>query len=175
MKMKGMIILALLFSITIAGVFVVAQQRPQTFDVISIKRNNSGDTSAAVIPRPGNGLSATNVTLMQLVRNAFQIQEYQVLGQPGWFDSERFNIEAKAPPDAGAEPRIEILMPMLQALLADRFKLAFHRENKDMPIYELAVARNGHKMKEVQVENCVPPPAGSCGTFRANPTQIIGD
>jgi uncharacterized protein (TIGR03435 family) len=106
--------------------------------VVSIKRNNSGSVDAAVIPRPGNGLTATNVTLTQLVRNAFQIQEYQVSGQPAWFNSERFDIEAKAPADAGAESRVEIVMSMLQALLADRFKLAFHRENKEMSIYELA-------------------------------------
>src|SRR5262245_21301933 len=140
MTTRGMMILALLFSLL--------QKPGPTFEVVSIKRNNSGSNNAAVIPRPGNGLTATNVTLMQLVRNAFQIQEYQVSGQPAWFNSERFDIEAKASVDAGAEPRVEILMPMLQALLADRFKMAFHRENKEMAIYELTVARGGDKLKE---------------------------
>jgi len=150
-------------------------QKPAlSFDVASIKPNNSGGRNSVVLPRPGGGFTATNVTMMQLMRFGFSIQEFQVSGQlPNWFNIERFDIEARA--DVQGEPRAEVWQPMLQALLADRFKLAFHKEVRAMPAYDLIVSKNGHKLQRVEPGECLPPPAGMCGTFRASTSQIIGD
>ena len=151
-----------------------APQKPAlSFDVASIKPNNSGDRSSVVLPRPGGGFTATNVTMMQLMRFGFSIQEFQVSGQPNWFNTERFDMEAKA--DVPGEPQAAVWQPMLQALLADRFKLAFHKEQRAMPAYDLVVSKNGHKLQRVEPGECLPPPAGMCGTFRASSSQIIGD
>jgi len=166
---------ALLLSLTIAAGSAVAQQTvPRAFEVASIKLNNSGDGSSAVIPRPGGGLTATNVNLIQLLRFGFQIQEYQIAGQPNWATARRFDIEARAGGNT-AELPADAWQPMLQQLLADRFKLTFHREQREVPVFELVVARNGHKLQKATLDDCSAPPAGSCGTFRASSQQIIGD
>lgn len=58
------------------------------------------------------------------MKTAYRVEDFQILGGPGWLDSDRFDIEAKA---AGSPPQEQVRL-MLQSLLADRFKLALHRE-----------------------------------------------
>jgi uncharacterized protein (TIGR03435 family) len=174
MRSRSAILLTLGLSISVATVCEGRQKSPLTFEVASIRQNNSGDRNTAVIPRPGR-LTATNVTVMQLMRNAFQIQEFQVSRQPAWFNSEKYDLEATAGADGRAEIPGEWWREMLQTLLADRFKLAFHREERTMTVYELSVVKSGHKMTAVSLEDCAPPPRGLCGAFRASSSQIIGD
>ena len=150
-----------------------AQQSPQpAFEVASVRLNRSGESSANILPRRG-GFSAVNMTLMQLVRFAFQIQEFQVTKQTSWFNTERYDIEAKAPAGRDAE-KGEVWQGMLQDLLAKRFKLAYHVEQRQQDVYELTVARSGHKLKRARLTDCVFPTPGECG-FRASLTQIVGD
>jgi uncharacterized protein (TIGR03435 family) len=78
-----------------------------------------------------------NLTLKELIMVAYTVQPDLVTGGPPWLASERFDVAAKAPP---ATPETK-LIAMLQRLLADRFKLAIHRENKVMPVYALVVAK----------------------------------
>jgi uncharacterized protein (TIGR03435 family) len=73
------------------------------------------------------------------------VREYQVTG-PDWLGSDKFDIVAKFPQHSGDSQA----GPRLQKLLADRFKLAFHRESKEMPVYALVVAKNGPKIKAVE-------------------------
>ena len=139
----------------IAGLSIAlqsAQIPPMAFEVASIKPNNYGDRNSAVMPQPGGGLSATNVTLVQLMRFGFQIQGFQISGLPGWANSLRFDIAAKAAADAQYPPGA--WQSMLQTLLADRFKLSFHREQRPMAIFELAISRNGHKLQQASPDNC---------------------
>jgi uncharacterized protein (TIGR03435 family) len=84
-------------------------------------------------------------------------KDYQVSGLPGWARTDTFDIEAKM--DDATLAALQKLPPkeqsrqrlfMLQALLADRFKLRIHRETKEMPIYALVVAKGGFKLKESQ-------------------------
>ncbi len=70
------------------------------------------------------------------------MQAIQVQG-PAWLDSNRYDIVAKT---AESTPP-ERLRQMMQTLLADRFKLVFHRETKEMQAYVVTVGKNGHKMK----------------------------
>jgi uncharacterized protein (TIGR03435 family) len=111
---------------------------------------------------------ATNVTLSQLVRDAYGVQEFQIANQPGWFDAERFDVEAIMA--AGAKQ--EDAQLMLQALLADRFKLAFHREQRPAGVYALVVAKDGPKLTKADPSKCSNTTSG-CG-FNASPTQIVG-
>ena len=76
---------------------------------------------------------------MQMVRTAYGVQEFQVTGHPGWFETERFDIEARI----GADAKEGDWQIMFQSLLADRFKLALHRESRDMPVLALVAARSG--------------------------------
>jgi uncharacterized protein (TIGR03435 family) len=91
---------------------------------------------------PGR-FTTVNMSLSSLVSLAYNLKRYEYSG-PSWMDSERFDIVAKVPLGATKEQ----FRVMLQNLLADRFKLAIHREKKDMQVYELVVGKNGSKLKE---------------------------
>src|SRR5436190_3888523 len=82
-------------------------------------------------------------SLSDLIRTAYRIKTHQVSG-PDWLGGERFNVLGKMP--AGSTE--EQIPEMLQALLADRFKLTFHKESKEHAIYALVVGKGGHKMKD---------------------------
>jgi uncharacterized protein (TIGR03435 family) len=89
----------------------------------------------------------SNVTLKSVITRAYGVKPHQISG-PAWLDSERYDIVATIP--AGA-PR-EQIPTMLQSMLADRFKLAVHREQKVMPVYALVAGKNGPKLHEADAE-----------------------
>jgi uncharacterized protein (TIGR03435 family) len=143
---------------TIVGAAALAAQAPQSgaaplaFEVASIKPNNSGDGRVMMQNQPGRFI-ATNVTLRLLIRNAYQLQDFQISGGPSWLGSDHFDINAKVPegvrdmggpqlPGAGPGP----LQLMMRALLAERFKLVVHNETKESPIYALVLARSDGKL-----------------------------
>ena len=130
-----------------------AQPNPQ-FEVASIKPNKSGDGRVMMSVQPGGRFTATNVTLRMMIRNAYQLQEFQITGGPSWIADERFDIAAKAEAgDTMGDPfRAEQTgqpsrgQLMIRALLAERFKLVVHNEEKEMPIYALVPARSDGKL-----------------------------
>jgi uncharacterized protein (TIGR03435 family) len=136
---------------------VPSAQAPQApagapaFEVASIKPNNSGDGRIMMQNQPGRYV-ATNVTLRLLIRNAYQLQDFQITGGPSWLASDHFDINAKvpdeframAPPAPGSGPGP--LQLMIRALLVERFKLVVHNETKDSPIYALILARADGKL-----------------------------
>jgi uncharacterized protein (TIGR03435 family) len=84
-----------------------------------------------------------SMSLADLIRVAYRVKPYQISG-PDWMASERFDVLAKLPEGASREQVPE----MLQALLAERFKLTAHRESKEHAVYALVVGKNGPKLKE---------------------------
>jgi len=115
----------------------------QTFEVASVKVNLSGARAVSIgSPSPGT-FRAENVWLRFLIQNAWNVKDFQVSGGPGWANSDRFDIGAKA----SSPVRFEQMRPMLQALLEDRFRLMVHTESKDMPVYALTVAKGGIRLK----------------------------
>jgi uncharacterized protein (TIGR03435 family) len=124
----------------------------QTFDVASIKVSQIGKAGGEGSRRentqvsPGT-LNMRNVTLKTAIRWAYHVMDVQVVG-PDWLANERYDIMAKA---AGPAPEAELRV-MLQALLADRFKLAVHPQTKEMSAYALIVGKNGPKFHETQSE-----------------------
>jgi uncharacterized protein (TIGR03435 family) len=94
-----------------------------------------------------------SMSLAELIRTAYRMKPYQVSG-PDWMASQRFDIMAKMPEGASKDKVPE----MLQALLADRFKLTAHRESKDFPAYALIVGKNGPKLKDAEPSPAAPPP-----------------
>jgi uncharacterized protein (TIGR03435 family) len=120
------------------------------FEVASIKASNPSALrpgrmgSVRVVTTPGR-LTARNAYLRELIKDAYGLEDYQISGGPGWIGSSKFDVEGKSTDGASRER----LLLMLQALLADRFKLAFHRETKELPIYALIVAKNGPKFQSL--------------------------
>lgn len=91
----------------------------------------------------GAQVHGTWFSLKDYLTMAYRLKEYQIVGPP-WIGSERFDLAAKLPAGAGREQVPE----MLQALLADRFKVKLHHETKEFPVYALLVAKGGVKIKE---------------------------
>jgi uncharacterized protein (TIGR03435 family) len=89
---------------------------------------------------------ARNHTLKTLVQAAYNLNPRAVSGGPPWIDSDHYDILAKTPGEA--RPNLEEQMSMLRNLLADRFKLTLHREQKDLPYFALTAAKNGPKLRE---------------------------
>jgi uncharacterized protein (TIGR03435 family) len=86
---------------------------------------------------------ARNHALKTLIAAAYNVSPKAISGGPSWIDSDHYDILAKAPGEV--RPNLEEQMSMLRKLLADRFKLTFHREQKDMPIYALTVGKERPK------------------------------
>lgn len=98
-------------------------------------------------------------TLRDLMMDAYNVKRSQISGAPGWMDSEQFDIVAKVPQGATKEQ----VRVMLQNFLAERFRLTFHRETKERPIYALVVGAKGPNLKESTVTDtplasAAPPP-----------------
>jgi uncharacterized protein (TIGR03435 family) len=113
-----------------------------TFEVASIKPNKSGDGRVMIGMPPTGRFTATNVPVRLLMQQSFNLQPFQIVGGPSWITSDRFDVVAKAPD--GFAP--DQLRPMVRALLVDRFKLKTHMETREMPIYELVLARPDGKL-----------------------------
>jgi uncharacterized protein (TIGR03435 family) len=116
-----------------APAFAVATIRPSSG---SVQFEHDGQTETS----PGS-LRMHDVTVHTCIKWAYSVQDNQIAG-PAWLDSERYDIVAKA--DAPAtEAQMKI---MLQTLLADRFALAFHREQKEMKAIIFTVVPGGSKL-----------------------------
>ena len=124
----------------------------QSFEVASVKPSNPNPTgplgaTPMILPALGR-LTAQNVTLRMLVMTAYNRQPFQIVGGTPWWNANKFDITAKAEDGSAG---LEQMRTMLQGLLADRFKLKAHIETREVPIYELVLARGdkkfGPKMK----------------------------
>lgn len=136
-----------------------------TFEVASIKPSSPDARGVMIQNQPGGGLRMTNVPLRVLITQAYDIRDFQLSGGPGWMNSDRYDITAKAdrsaatdspPPDprqlsdSQVKTMMEQMRERLRSLLADRFQLAIHRETKDAPVYALVVAKGGSKLQEAK-------------------------
>jgi uncharacterized protein (TIGR03435 family) len=159
----------------------LAQSRPaapqREFEVASIKRNISGDFPIQLHITAGR-FRATNIPVQELITMAYRIRDFQLSQAPAWLRSERYDIEAKASAKAGYYD----LTAMLQPLLEDRLQLKFHTEQKEMPVYSLAVTKPG---KLVEAAGECPPssdelpdpaklPHGPCGFLFILPGHLAG-
>ena len=138
-------------------------QEPLQFDAASVKSNTASGPTMVQMPPTGR-VNIVNATFRTLLRTAYRLQDYQIIGGPAWVNADRFDIQATPPagfkpeplgfPCLGADCPLSRNQIMLQGLLADRFELTSHRETRELPVYELTIARNGFKLKPV-----APPPA----------------
>ena len=152
-----------------------AQSKPgdPAFEVASVKPGDPDARGMRIRVAPGGGLNAENVNLRQLITLAYDIQDFQLAGAPGWVDTGRFTIIAKGPATPAGAPQelsqreeADLIKARLRTLLADRFQLQVRKELKDAPVYALVQAKNGHRMK---------PAAGPHGGLGSIPGQMTGE
>jgi uncharacterized protein (TIGR03435 family) len=136
-----------------------AQAQPgagRAFEVASIKPS-ALDARGTRSARPPGRLEIGNMTLKDMIVYAYSVQPFQVSGGPGWVDSAHYDISARA----GAQVSREDVLLMLQALLEDRFQLAFTRETRELPVFALVLARKDGKLGP----RLTPSKEGACTPF----------
>ena len=113
---------------------------------------------------------ARNHALNALIAAAYNLSLQAISGGPKWVVSDHYDILAKAPGEI--RPNLGEQMSMLRNLLADRFKLTFHREQKELSIYVLSVAKNGPKLKESRLSAEAPPEGPPPLVFVVSPEVV---
>jgi uncharacterized protein (TIGR03435 family) len=135
----------------------------QSFDVASVKPSPANPKPREIRGGPGSTdpgtVTLTSLDLLSLITMAYGIGPFQVVG-PDWLNRTRFDLVAKV----RAGTTVEQYRAMLQQLLAERFRLAVHRDQKEGRILELAVARNGPRLTASP-----PAPEAQDGTLRPLP------
>lgn len=157
-------------------------QTPLAFDVASIKPHPPGENNSST--QTGNGqFNATNVTMRQVILNAYGLQDFQLQGGPGWISDDRWDIQAKSLDESAAvdesklsDPdrnlRREQMRERLRSLLAERMGLVVRRESREQTIYELQVAKSGPKLTPAANASGGVSTRGRNGQFSATFTAI---
>lgn len=148
--------LTLVLLIATAASAQTTQTTPPTFDVASIHLHTPQPNEHNQIWSASNdgNLTTSNISLKALIQFAFDMPKSRIVGAPEWTTSQFFDIEAKSTDDTlnrrlhdlPSEQAKPIKLAMIQSLLADRFGLKTHREQRVLPIYELVAAKDGPKL-----------------------------
>jgi uncharacterized protein (TIGR03435 family) len=132
--------------------FQASGQTAPAFEVTSVKpapqdyRQRSGKFGCSA----GGGFAAGGSPVTAIIRFAYGVKYFQILGGPAWAGDELYEIEGKPPtPVSGTSSVEDQCRLMLQSLLRDRFKLVLRRESREIPAYALVVDKNGPKIKKV--------------------------
>ena len=139
------------------------------YKATSVKPSKAGIGADRMTKIAPGEVTVANETAQELIQGAFDIKDDQIVGAPGWLNSQRYDIDAKVDTSAEGEDTLagealwERNQRMLQALLSNRFKLEIHRETRLIPVYELLIAADGLRLREsvpadsaprvIQVEN----------------------
>jgi uncharacterized protein (TIGR03435 family) len=134
-----------LLATLVLSAFIYAQGPERlTFEIFSIKPADPNSKRGGITPMPGGQTyQANNVPVKLIMGLMYKVPATQIVGGPPWFGSETFDIEAKA----AHASSIDDLHTMFQNLLADEFKLKFHKETKEGPVYALVIDKSGSKLK----------------------------
>jgi bla regulator protein blaR1 len=177
---------ACLALLTCFGLFGQSSTPPLTFEVASVKPSGTNDRRIMIQIQPGGSFRTSGSTLKMLVTFAYDVREFQVSGGPGWINTDRFDIVAKAERSSAAEtlpddPRKmteeqrktvgDQMRERLQALLTDRFQLTLHRETKEQSVYALVIAKSGSKLQASQAKEA----DGPRGRMMMNRGELSGE
>jgi uncharacterized protein (TIGR03435 family) len=180
MKARLVATVAVTVALAIARLWSQSPQQKPSFDVVSIKPSPPLGNGPIRIGggTQGDRFTMNSATLRMLLQMAYQSAgstpltgRLEIIGGPGWMDSDRYDVQAKADCSGGKIPR-ETLQLMMRSLLEDRFHLKAHLETRELPIYNLVAAKDGPKIKR-SADQTPPPfaavPLGPCEPVAANP------
>ena len=148
MNRSTRMVLAIILSSSGPGWSQAPRSVPRSFEVASIRPNQTDSESRRAAASPGGKFNASNVTLKLLIARALGVAEFQIERGPSWIDTEKYDIAARA--DTPLELTREELRPCLQTLLEERFRLKFHHQPKEGSVFSLALSKNGPRFKEHQ-------------------------
>jgi len=164
--------LLIFLGIGVAVIPIHSQTKPQkpSFEIVSVKPSPPG-TNWLVMPPQGDRMTMSGVSLRILMAMAYRDSatgfEFEVFGGPDWMDSARYDVQAKADCSGGIISRDQQAL-MVQSILEERFQLKAHLETRDMPVYNLVVAKDGPKLM-ASADQTPPPPIFPVGQL-CNPT-----
>jgi uncharacterized protein (TIGR03435 family) len=145
-----------------------------SFDVATIKPNDSGKPSMQGLTIIGRRFKAVNASLDDLIQVAYEVHARQIVNGPDWRSKKRYDIIAV--PDKDGAPNAEQVRNMMRKLLADRFKLQFHHDERELPAYLLTAGKNGAKLTPTEQKGQLPnfhyePTEAGVTLFAANATM----
>jgi uncharacterized protein (TIGR03435 family) len=163
----------------VSGLLLTGGLLAQSFDAASVKQHrnykNADFRSPAFLP---GGRFTSTAPLDMVIASAWRLPYHpgaRLSGGPAWIRSDDgiYDINARSEKGAVADSlpsnvRVDSMHPMLQKLLADRFRLAVHRETKEMPVYTVTIAKGGPKLAKADIEEKDCP-------FSANLNLLPGD
>jgi uncharacterized protein (TIGR03435 family) len=176
-------------AVLLTAVSIAAQSQPRKFETASIKPAEPDKNGNSSSRDAGEGLDVRNITVRNLITLAFSLRDFQLIGGPGWINSENYDVLAIAPSHEPAEPqatRADRVRERLRSLLADRFALTVHHEFRDQPVYLLTIASSGPKLTPASTAETPPrkeegrghiegfaTPIGMLGSTLSNTTHRI--
>ena len=193
--LMGMLGTAMLGTASLPGLLTQSDVPKPSFEVASVKPSATAASNGRIGQAPGGRLVADNASLTFLIRIAYRVRDFQIIGGPGWMATDRWDVEAKAEersvaPPAGQDPNAISGMDLrLQSLLEDRFQLKLHHETRELPLYILTVVKSGPRMRagdrQAPFPDQAPPPAAPSpvgtdgglppGFFRIQPGMVVGN
>ena len=119
-----------------------------SFEVSTIKPNNSGVMGMQVLTFRGRTFITENSSLADLIMFAYSVQRKQILSAPDWIERDRYDINAT--PDQEGTPNADQVRLMIRKLLVDRFQMKFHHDKRELSAFVLTVGKDGPKLKAAQ-------------------------
>ena len=138
--------LAAIAILACSEIFSAQREALPAFEVATIKPSGPASPPISIQRFPGGRLVTSNTPLPMLIQWAYQLDEGRLLGVPAGINSLRFDVVAKS---AEPEPAPGQMQFMMRALLAERFKLVVHQENREMVAYTLVSEPGGPKVRAV--------------------------
>ena len=184
--MKTRLIFVMALTVLAATSGAQAPKDP-AFDVAAIKPASDTQAFSFSMVQPGGRYIGQNMSLRLLIKTAYGVHDSQIIGGPSWIDSDRWDINAKA--EGYKDPGLfrDVSRLMVRPLLADRFKLVMHHEQRELPVYALVLAKpNEFGPQFRRDDSCdpkgsaIPPAQGSpeptgnmaCGADGFNPRHL---
>jgi uncharacterized protein (TIGR03435 family) len=124
-----------------------------SFEVDTVKLTPP-DTRGMGIRLQGQTIGVVNMTVQQLLTQVYEVHTRQIIGGPAWFESEHYDITAKFEGDG--QPNVDQFRIMMRKLLADRFQLVTHRDNRELAVYTLGLAKSGSKLVKSDTDKDAP-------------------
>ncbi|HEX4749549.1 MAG TPA: TIGR03435 family protein [Bryobacteraceae bacterium] len=114
------------------------------FEVATVRAAKPDEPGGGIRPLPGGQTyTAKNVPVALMIRLMFHLTPNQISGGPGWINTDRWDVDAKAEHPAS----LDDLHIMFQNLLIERFNIKFHHETKELSVYALVCDKGGSKMQ----------------------------
>jgi uncharacterized protein (TIGR03435 family) len=132
----------------------MAQNASLTFEVATIKPSPPDMQNSPFRVGPGR-IEILNRSLISLIREAWPLHPSQIIGAQGWMETERWDILGK--PAAEGRANIDQLRQIVRSILAERFNLKFHMEERELSVYAIGIGKTGqHKLRPATIQNPLP-------------------